>query len=181
MQVLVRRPAPVPPPQVPQDEVLVTPPPRLDGTQAGVVGWLQYLVPVIGSLGAVLFVLVNPKPIYIISGLLFALGAVAMGAGMAVQQQLGTRRRKEIARSQYLAYLSDLRDRARAVADQQRAAAAWRHPPPDALWALARSEVRRWERRPEDTDFLELRVGEGSGPLATRLRFEGPGDPLNKV
>ncbi|MDQ6920279.1 MAG: hypothetical protein M3170_01605, partial [Candidatus Dormibacteraeota bacterium] len=107
MQVVVRRPARLPPPQVPQDEVLVTPPPRLDSAQAGVVGWLQYLVPVIGSLGAVLFVLVNPKPIYIISGLLFALGAVAMGVGMAVQQQLSTRRRTALARSRYQAYLAE--------------------------------------------------------------------------
>src|SRR2546421_813642 len=181
MQVVVRRPARLPPPQVPQDEVLVAPPPRLDVAQAGVASWLQYLVPVIGSLGAVLFVLVNPKPLFIISGLLFALGAVAMGVGMAAQQHLNLGRRTAIARSQYLAYLSELRVKARAVAELQRASAAWRHPPPDALWTLARSGVRRWERRPEDPDFLELRTGEGPRPLATALRLESAGDPLNKV
>ena len=93
MQVVVRRPARLRPPQVPRDELLVATPPRLDSGQAGVVGWLQYLVPAIGSLGAVLFVVVNPKPIFIISGLLFALAAVAMGAGMALQQRTSWRRR----------------------------------------------------------------------------------------
>ncbi|MBJ7597205.1 type VII secretion protein EccCa [Candidatus Nephthysia bennettiae] len=181
MQVVVRRPARLPPPQVPQDEMLVAPPPRLDGAQAGVVGWLQYLLPVIGSLGAVLFVLVNPKPLFIISGLLFALGAVAMGVGMAAQQHLNTRRRTAIARTQYQAYLAELRVRARAVADEQRAAADWRHPPPNALWTLACSAVRRWERRPEDADFLEVRAGEGPRPLATALRVESSSDPLNKL
>src|ERR1700737_2570701 len=150
MQVVVRRPARLPPPQVPEDEVLVASPPRADTAQAGVVAWLQYLVPAIGSLGAVLFVVVNPKPIYIISGLLFALAAVAMGAGMAVQQQTGWRRRAGLERSRYQAYLAELRLSARGVAEQQRAAAAWRHPAPGALEAFVRSTARRWERRPAD-------------------------------
>jgi hypothetical protein len=40
LQVVVRRPARLPPPQVPADEVLVASPPRQDSAQAGVVGWL---------------------------------------------------------------------------------------------------------------------------------------------
>jgi DNA segregation ATPase FtsK/SpoIIIE, S-DNA-T family len=181
MQVVVRRSARLTPPPVPQDEVLVSPPPRLERATTGAVGWLQYLVPVIGSLGAVLFVLVNPRPIYIVSGLLFALGAVAMGVGMAVQQQLSARARTAAARAQYHDYLAELRAKARAVAEQQRAAETWRHPAPDSLWAVARSAARRWERRPDDADFLELRVGEGCRPLATALRLESLSDPLSKA
>src|SRR3981081_2651051 len=180
MQVVVRRPARLPPPQEPRDELLVATPPRLDSGQAGVVGWLQYLVPAIGSLGAVLFVVVNPKPIFIISGLLFALAAVAMGAGMALQQRTSWRRRAALERTRYQSYLAELRGTVRGVAEQQQAAASWRHPDPDALEAFARSEARRWERRPDDADFLELRVGRGPRPLATRLRFETGADPLNK-
>ncbi|HEY4864109.1 MAG TPA: type VII secretion protein EccCb [Candidatus Dormibacteraeota bacterium] len=181
MQVVVRRPARLPPPQVPDDEVLVASPPRLDSAQAGVVGWLQYLVPVIGSLGAVLFVVVNPKPIYIVSGVLFALAAVAMGVGMGAQQQLGARRRTALERGRYQVYLAGLRRAARGVTEQQRAAAAWRHPAPGGLQQVVRSEVRRWERRQDDADFLELRVGEGRRPLATPLRLEGGGGPLNRT
>jgi S-DNA-T family DNA segregation ATPase FtsK/SpoIIIE len=181
LQVVVRRPARLPPPQVPDDEVLVASPPRLDSAQAGVVGWLQYLVPVIGSLGAVLFVVVNPKPIYIVSGVLLALAAVAMGVGMGAQQQLGARRRTALERGRYQAYLAELRRAARGVAEQQRAAAAWRHPAPGGLQPVVRSEVRRWERRPDDADFLELRVGEGPRPLATPLRLESGSGPLNRT
>src|SRR5438105_2927045 len=121
MQVVVRRPARLPPPQVPRDELLVATPPRLDSGQAGVVGWLQYLVPAIGSLGAVLFVVVNPKPIFIISGLLFALAAVAMGAGMALQQRTSWRRRAALERTRYRSYLAELRGTVRGVAEQQQA------------------------------------------------------------
>jgi ESX secretion system protein EccC len=158
------------PPPLPDGAVTVAAPPRVDSTQAGAAGWLQYLFPVVGSLGGMLFIVNNPKPLFVASGLLFMLGSVGMGVGMGVQQRLAGRRRTNAARAQYLDYLGNLRSQLQATAAAQRALSAWRHPPPDALLALIRSSVRLWERRPSDADFLQVRIGEGRQPLATPLQ-----------
>jgi S-DNA-T family DNA segregation ATPase FtsK/SpoIIIE len=158
------------PPSVPEGSITVSAPPRVDSAQAGVAGWLQYLFPVVGSLGGMLFIVNNPKPLFVASGLFFMLSSIGMGVGMGVQQRLTARRRTYAARSKYLEYLGNLRSELQATAAAQRASSAWRYPAPDALLALIRSPVRLWERRPADPDFLQVRVGEGRQPLATPLQ-----------
>ena len=181
---LVRRAARSRPPSVPDGPITVAAPPRADSAQAGAAGWLQYLFPVVGGLGGMLFIVNNPKPIFVASGLLFMAASIGMGAGMAVQQRMGMRRRRYAARAAYLEYLADLRSRLRTTAAAQRAASAWRHPPADALLALIHSSGRLWERRPEDSDFLQVRVGEGRNPLATPLVLpvdDGPAQASDPV
>ena len=167
---LVRRTARLKPPSVPEGSITVSAPPRVDSAQAGVAGWLQYLFPVVGSLGGMLFIVNNPKPLFVASGLFFMLSSIGMGVGMGVQQRLTARRRNYTARAKYLEYLSNVRSELQATAAAQRASSAWRYPAPDALLALIRSSVRLWERRPTDVDFLQVRVGEGRQPLAMPLQ-----------
>src|SRR5712664_1513387 len=106
---LVRRPARLRPPPVPEGSITLSTPPRVDSTPAGAAGWLQYLFPVVGSLGGMLFIVNNPKPLFVASGLFFMLSSIGMGAGMAVQQRMGFRRRRLGARATYLEYLAGLR------------------------------------------------------------------------
>ena len=181
---LVRRTARLRPPAAPEGPVTIAAPPHVDPMQAGMVGWMQYLFPVVGSLGAMLFIANNPKPLFVASGLLFMLGSVGMGVGMAVQQRLSARRRTRAVRNRYLDYLRGVRADLQAAGAAQRASSAWRHPLPDALLALTRNPARLWARRPEDADFLETRVGEGSMPLATPLQVptsDGPGQAADPV
>src|ERR1700687_261125 len=174
---LVRRAARLTPPPMPEGSFPLSAPPREDQLKAGAAGWLQYLFPVVGGLGGMLFILNNPKPVFVASGMLFMLASVGMGVGIGVQQRLTKRRRRRIGRERYLDYLRGMRAQLQAAAAAQRTASGWRHPAPNALLALPRSSPRMWERRPEDADFLQLRVGQGTRPLATPLtlaREEGP-------
>ena len=141
---VVRRATRLRPPDVPQGLVTVSAPPRVDASQAGAAGWLQYLFPVVGSLGGMLFIVNNPKPLFVASGLLFMLGSVGMGVGMAVQQRLTARRRTYAARATYLEYIAGLRSELLTTAAAQRASSAWRYPSPDELLALIRSSARLW-------------------------------------
>jgi S-DNA-T family DNA segregation ATPase FtsK/SpoIIIE len=162
---------------MPEGSFALVAPPREDPLQAGAAGWMQYLFPVVGSLGGMLFILNNPKPVFVASGVLFMVGSIGMGVGMGVQQRLTKRRRRTIGRERYLDYLHGVRAQLQSTAAAQRAASGWRHPLPGALLALPRSSPRMWERRPEDADFLQVRVGSGTRPLATALnmsREEGP-------
>jgi ESX secretion system protein EccC len=164
---LVHRPARTRPPAVPEGILTLAAPPKIDAMQAGVTSWLQYLFPVVGGLGAMLFIVTNPKPLFLASGLLFMLGSIGMGVGMAMQQRMAGRRRTRAARARYLEYLAAVRGQLRATAAAQRAASSWRHPAPEALLSLAGSPARLWERRPDDRDFLDVRFGQGTRPLAT--------------
>ena len=171
------------PPVVPEATVTLAAPPRLESQQQGVTGWLQYLFPVVGSLGGMIFIANNPKPLFLVSGLLFMVGSVGMGVGMAAQQRMGVRRRVMAARAQYLDYLAGLREQIRQAAAAQQAASTWIHPAPAALLSLTGSP-RLWERRPDDPDFLQLRIGQGPRPIVTRLSApaaDGPGPRIDPV
>jgi DNA segregation ATPase FtsK/SpoIIIE, S-DNA-T family len=160
------------PPAPPAGALVVAAPPPKPVMQAGSTAWLQFALPVLGGLGALVFVLVNPKPLYIATGLLFAISAIGAGTGMALQQRTSFRRQTRMARDRYQRYLDDLREVVLGIAGQQRADAEWRHPPPAGLLAVATARARVWERRTGDADFLEVRVGAGARPLASPLQTE---------
>jgi DNA segregation ATPase FtsK/SpoIIIE, S-DNA-T family len=177
-RLVVQRPARLRPPSVPAGELVVDAPPARQEEESGASAWLQYLLPAAGSLGSLLFVVTNPKPLFIAGGVLFALGTVVAGVAMHLTQQVGQRRRTEAGRRRYLDHLAEVRARARDTARRQHDAMRWRHPPPEALWNVATSRSRVWERRPGDDDFLRLRAGTGSRPLATPLSLAGSGEPV---
>ena len=77
-QLVVRRPARIPPPGVPTAEVILATPPRTTRDGAGAMTRVQYLLPLVGGLGSLLFVVSNPRPLYIMGGLIFALGMVGV-------------------------------------------------------------------------------------------------------
>src|SRR5260370_34491872 len=181
---LFRRPARLRPPPVPEGSITLSAPPRVDSTPAGAAGWLQYLFPVVGSLGGMLFIVNNPNPLFIASGLFFMLSSIGMGVGMGVHHGLTARGRTYAARAKSLEYLGNLRSDLQSPAAAQRASSGWRYPAPDALLALIRSSARLWERRPGDADFLLVRVGEGWQPLATPMGMpveDGPAQASEPV
>jgi DNA segregation ATPase FtsK/SpoIIIE, S-DNA-T family len=183
--VLVRRPRvrrPAPP--VPRDPVQLVSPPAL--ATAGAVAWWTYLFPVLGSAGALIFVVINPQPLYLVAGGLFLVASMAMGVGMYVQQRSGQRGRLRHDREAYLTYLGNVRRSAAETARRQTAGDAWTNPAPDRLWTIARSQARVWERRPADGDYLSPRIGVASGPLATPLHLDTKGplaelDPISAL
>jgi S-DNA-T family DNA segregation ATPase FtsK/SpoIIIE len=174
-RVVVRRPARIPPPPLPEGEESIDLPAVPARDPAGAAAWGQYLLPLAGSLGSLLFVATNPQPLTVASGLLLASSSVAAGLGLGVIQRQAQRRQARAERDRCLDHLARVRERAREVARRQEAAARWRHPDPEVLWTLARLETRVWERRPGDDDFLQLRAGLGLRPLAIRLLLKGPG------
>jgi DNA segregation ATPase FtsK/SpoIIIE, S-DNA-T family len=155
----------------PTDDLSLGPPPRTPGP-AGGMSWWAYLLPVLGAGGAMVFALVNPQPIYLVAGGLFLVASVAGGVAMYVQQRASQRRRVRHERDVYLEQVDRVRNEARETASLQREDALRRHPAPRDLWTVATSASRVWERRPGDGDFLHVRAGLGTGPLARRLRLE---------
>lgn len=116
---------------------------------------------------------ISPQTLFFPFVLLLA--ATAMYRG----NDSGTRTEEvDAERADYLRYLSVIRDNIRTQAAQQAAAAQWSHPEPDALVSVPGSR-RQWERDPHDPDFLVLRAGRHSVPLATAVRVNDTADEID--
>lgn len=158
-------------PEMPGGQIVLQPPPQLDQSE-GAAGVLMNAIPMLGSLGSIVLVATMGQS----TG-----GRSYIAAGMFLFATLGfivvqlDRQRKQRAqqvtgsRTEYLRYLSNIRQVAREAADQQRRALNWHHPAPSALPALAEERSRVWEHAASDPQFLHVRYGVCSQPLSLEL------------
>jgi DNA segregation ATPase FtsK/SpoIIIE, S-DNA-T family len=157
------------PPTLPSGRIVLQPPPELVPNEGG-SGILTSLLPMLGSVGAIVMVTIsNAGPTgFLIGGmfLLSSLGFVAVNGwrqrAQRTSQVLGNRR-------EYLAYLSDLRETVRVAARKQRRHGGWITPAPSALPFIAEERSRVWEREPGDPAFLLARIGTSDQPLSIAL------------
>ncbi|WP_247745279.1 type VII secretion protein EccCa [Streptomyces oryzae] len=159
--------------------VLATPPQRPEPPGAG--QWVMLLLPLLSSISMAAFMISSGRPWMILLGISFVVLSVAITIGVRMHLRSGRRRTQGKQRQKYLEYLSDIRKDAMRAAALQRLASAWRHPHPDRLWAIATRRRRVWERRPDDSDFLLLRVGTGRTPLAAPLSMPRQTDPTAEI
>lgn len=131
------------------------------------------IMPIITGSGSLLMsITMGHRPLMAVAGVMIMVASVIVGIIMFVSQHNGPRKRIRDQRERYVDYLDQLRETVRGVTATQRADNAYRHPEPELLTEVARSRARRWERRPADSDFLDLRAGSGVRPLARRLRLK---------
>jgi S-DNA-T family DNA segregation ATPase FtsK/SpoIIIE len=169
--ILFRRPPRRSGPLEPRGEIVLEPPPDLPETvSGGGMGQALTYLPMLAGAGAtgLLVAGTGGQPItYLASGMMglsmvgMAFGGMGRGAGEK-------RRRLDGDRRDYQRYLEQVRGQVRRAATQQRAAARWHHPDPDALVCVALGN-RLWERRPGDEDFLAARVAHGPRRLSLTL------------
>ncbi|MCD2188883.1 type VII secretion protein EccCb [Actinomycetospora soli] len=141
--------------------------------------WTSALFPLLGSGGILVVAIVNRNPIYFLAGGIFVLGALGMGVLMFLQTRGRSREQGTDARLRYVAHLAAVRGELRAAADDQRRVAEEQHPDPPSLVGFPDRAERLWERRPDDPDFLVLRVGRGRVPgvAAPVLADADPSEP----
>ncbi|MGH3940884.1 MAG: type VII secretion protein EccCa [Pseudonocardiaceae bacterium] len=173
-------------PKMPGGEVHLEPPPEIPRVIPGSI--LQKMLPivmVVAVLGMVAFIFTSAdgraNPIFLLFPIMMLVSTIGMFAGGG---RGGGQRKAEMNedRKDYLRYLSQMRDRAREAAEEQRAALEWSHPDPGALWSIASSK-RMWERRSGDPDFCHVRICRGAQRLATQLvpPQTGPVDELEPI
>ncbi|MDQ4039439.1 MAG: type VII secretion protein EccCa [Actinomycetota bacterium] len=138
------------------------------------------VMPLVSGSGSLLITLTNQdRPLFAAAGLLFMVVSVGLGILLYVGTRSSARRKQRTDRECYLDYLEGMRRTAREAAGLQRTRSAVRQPDPAELVDLARLPARRWERRPGDADFLGVRVGTGTTPLARGLSIQlDRSDPL---
>ncbi len=168
------RPARVYPELLPTDEIVIEGPPpvRIQG-QAG--AWLQYLTPVIGSVGSLAFVLSNPSALhnpltYIMIGSVVFL-SLAVGVLMRLQQRRSARKQRQAEHDKYRLYLKKQTELLEQTVRLQNEENDRLYPPLHELLRRATRQDYLWERRAEDGDFLSVRIGTGIAPLCRPVKL----------
>ncbi|MBX9391515.1 type VII secretion protein EccCa [Streptomonospora nanhaiensis] len=175
--ILVRRPPRRPGPDMPAGTISLQEPPELAEPQSTVSSVVTYLPMALTSM-AMLMMFIRPNSFggggggsnfmpYIAGGMMLV-GAVAMLGGQYVRTMVERRNKLNGDRQDYLRYLKQMRTRLRQVVTEQRDAMLWRAPHPDALWSIVRTS-RLWERRADDDDFAEVRIGVGEQAMAMTI------------
>ncbi len=167
------RPARSYPPVLPKDELKMNAPPVLQANQGGVIGWLQYLLPVVGGIGSLIFVLAfRENPWMLVAGIAMAVSFIGSGVLMGFVQRYNQKRQRKHARNSYLEYLTHMRLRLKSLAEKQRLVAMRLYPDYKKLEQLVEKHTYLWERRPDDDDFLTVRIGLMAVPLSCRVSLD---------
>ncbi|MGW7007254.1 type VII secretion protein EccCa [Streptomyces sp. NPDC054933] len=166
--VVVKRPPRAVPPEVPTEEVRLETPPELPRGQDQ--GMLMALLPMLGMASSAAFFFMPGQQAFMkVMGGLMVASTGAMAVAQAVKMRQGPSGQMSQARRDYFKYLAQVRKQVRKTAASQRAAQFHLHPSPDQLWSLAAEGKRVWERRINDEDFAQVRIGLGPQQLASPL------------
>ncbi len=176
-RIIFHRPARVVPPQLPTEPVVLAAPPQPAGRDMMGGSWMYMMMPLMSSITMAAYLSVAGRMSLILLGIAFVLLSIGVSVVIMVKMRGAQRKAKVRARDRYLEHLVEVRRIARRVAEDQRTIAAWAHPSPYRLWAIATRRRRVWERRVTDPDFLAVCVGVGSGPLSTPIRLATRNDP----
>ncbi|GCE06557.1 type VII secretion protein EccCb [Dictyobacter aurantiacus] len=173
------RPARAYPAVLPSEEIVIQTPPTLPPDPSGVMVWMQYLLPIVGSLGSMIFMLAyRTNPLMVGACILMIVCSIGGGVGMGVAQRHTKKKMLKHDGELYRAYLAQHRTRLRSIAQQQRQVADRLYPSYDRLAEQVKQHLYLWERRPEDGDFLRVRIGIGPVPLCCRVRLDLGGNPM---
>jgi DNA segregation ATPase FtsK/SpoIIIE, S-DNA-T family len=175
MSLAVDRSGPPGPPAVPTGQIVMQPPPEIQPSD-GVSGVLASIIPMLGSVGSILFIaLAQPNGTGMVAGGMFLVASLGFVVVNGWRQRAQHQAQVIGARREYLAYLADLRRTVRQAGRAQRRAAQWFAPAPGALPALVEERSRAWERTRDHQEFLRARVG--TGPQMLSLQLEAPQTP----
>ena len=183
MSTTLRRDPDVEPPVMPSGQLLLQAPPEL-APHEGAGGALMMALPMLGSVGSIVFVAAaQPGGKGMIAAGMFLVATLGF-VGVSFDRQRKMRAAKVGgSRREYLQYLAGIRTVVREAADQQRKSLLWHHPDPSALPALAEDRTRLWERASDSPELLQVRFGVSPQPLALDLvpPESAPVDQLDPV
>ena len=159
------------PPPMPYGELELQPPPPLYAGEGATSNVLMTAVPMLGSVGSVVFVAMSGKSAqsYLAAGL-FLLASLGFVGVSIWRNRSGKTAQVTSNRREYLNYLRGIRELARRAGSEQRKHLTWIHPEPVALAAVAEEGTRVWERAPSDEDWLLVRYARGPQRLGLELK-----------
>ncbi|HLX41298.1 MAG TPA: FtsK/SpoIIIE domain-containing protein [Ktedonobacteraceae bacterium] len=158
----------------PQGTVSVPEPPDKDALPPS-QGWISLVMPMIMmAVILVMYIIINHGSMQEVTFLLpMALFSIMspITAMLTTRQKIKqVRKRWNEGDKKYRKALSKLRKQLTAYTKKQREVALLTDPDPEELEVRIHERAHLWERRPEDPDFLAVRVGKGKLPLTVTLK-----------
>ncbi len=164
---------PVPPPATP---IRLASPPQAAADNGS--GLLQVMLPMIGTLSVVAFAFVVRSKIYLVVSGFMVVAMVGGSLLTRVSQNRRARRQRVRERAAYRRHLDDVRRRAEAAAEVQRAGLDGLYPTVAQLPDLVGTGGACWERRPDDPDFATVRLGSGHVAATAPVQLDVEASPL---
>lgn len=175
--VLFHRPARVYPDRLPEGPITIDAPPQKPQQQQGFSRvmplLMQTLMPVM-SLSYIVAVPSAHNGIGLFVGIGVAVLSVGMGVAMQWTQSRSLRKQRISNRKIYASHLAASAALAEDTARRQRAFEARLWPPVNGLLPRVTSRDQMWERRLEDFDFLDMRIGVAAAPLCRPVSINLP-------
>jgi S-DNA-T family DNA segregation ATPase FtsK/SpoIIIE len=159
----------------PQGKVVVPAPPKRENlpTRPPIITFIMPII-MVGAMLGIYILLGNSSPqqmVFLLPMLLFSV-MTPLSTLLTARQQ--TRRIKQQWRKndrKFREVLKALKVELKEKSDQQRQVALLKDPDNTELETCVKERTHLWERRPDDPDFLEVRVGKGTQPFAIEIQL----------
>ena len=161
-------------PSFPQGKVTIPAPPEresLPPKQSNIM--LVMPLVMMGMMVGVYYLAGQRSPqqmMFLLPMLLFSLMSPLMNMLTTSQKAKQVKRQWKQADRKYRELLKTLRAQLKEKADEQRQLALLKDPDNTDLAAFIRERTHLWERRPDDPDFLDVRVGRGTHPFSIEIQ-----------
>jgi DNA segregation ATPase FtsK/SpoIIIE, S-DNA-T family len=172
------RPARSYPPVLATKDVEIKAPPAEEATQKGIGRVLQVLLPILGGVAGLTMMLeFGNNPIFMIGGIAMAFACVVGGlSAVFLRGSRGNKRKQQ--QEIYRAYLQQHETHFKALAEKQALVSKRLYPGYAELVKLVQQRTYLWERRPDDKDFLSVRIGVAPTPLLCKVSVEPKRDMM---
>lgn len=170
------RPARVHPEPLDPRPVTIAAPPTVPQESQG--SMLQVFFPMVGSATMVGFAILYNNRLFLYIALGVAALMLSLGIAMRVQAKRSVKKRRRENARKYRAYLADMQTRLAERVHKQHEFLLRLFPGIEGVWSIVNERRFVWERRPWDPDFMCLRLGLGTIPLAAPISFDLADDPL---
>ncbi|WP_282033614.1 type VII secretion protein EssC [Metabacillus indicus] len=148
--------------ELPKDKVNLTFPSQESDDHSRSL-WLIILPPLVMMIAMGIVALVAPRGIFIIISMVMFVMTLITSTAQYFRDKSTTKRRQERRLRVYTQYLESKRHELQEVSEKQRQVLSFHFPSFEQMKYMTQQlSDRIWERTPESTDFLELRIGTGS-------------------
>lgn len=157
-------------PELPKGEMEVPNPPVAQDKPD--ISWFSILAPPAVMFAVTILLALTMRSMFLLISVAMTVMTLLVSLTSAISQIRKYEKRKRERERKYLQFIADARSELSVAREQQTKAMREMHPDPaECMERIRRADHRLWEKTAAFPDFLSLRVGIGSAPLARRIKY----------